>query len=42
MAPIVLFSIQFTMSVVAYKWYVQPRLSLLPRDEALAPLLWVR
>lgn len=45
MEPIVLFSIQFTLSLVAYGligfWYVAPRLSGLPRDVALAPLLWV-
>ncbi len=36
MEPIVLFSIQFTLSLVAYAfigfWYVAPRLSGLPRD----------
>ena len=45
MAPIVLFSIQFTLSLVAYVlialWYVAPRLSKLPRETALEPLLWV-
>jgi hypothetical protein len=45
MAPIVLFGIQFTLSLVAYSliglWYVAPRLSRLPRASALAPLLWV-
>src|SRR5258708_25332964 len=45
MEPIVLFGIQFTMSLVAYVliafWYVVPRLSKLPRELALAPLLWV-
>src|SRR5713226_6543898 len=45
MAPIVLFGIQFTLSLVAYAliafWYVAPRLSTLPREVALAPLLWV-
>ena len=45
MVPIVVFSIQFTMSLVAYAliafWYVAPRLSKLPRDKALQPLLWV-
>jgi hypothetical protein len=45
MAPIVLFGIQFTLSLVAYSliafWYVVPRLSGLPREVALAPLLWV-
>src|ERR1700730_11172259 len=45
MEPIVLFNIQFTLSLVAYAliawWYVAPRLSRLPREVALAPLLWV-
>jgi len=45
MDPIVLFSIQFTMSLVAYGliafWYVAPRLSRLTREAALVPLLWV-
>ncbi len=45
MEPIVLFGIQFTLSLVAYLliafWYVVPRLSLLPRELALVPLLWV-
>ena len=45
MEPIVLFSIQFTLSLVAYLligfWYVQPRLNRLPRMTALAPLVWV-
>src|SRR5438309_986373 len=45
MEPIVLFGIQFTLSLVAYLliafWYVSPRLSRLPRELALAPLLWV-
>ena len=45
MEPIVLFGIQFTMSLVAYGliafWYVVPRLSKLTREAALAPLLWV-
>jgi hypothetical protein len=45
MAPIVLFSIQFTLSLVAYAlmalWYVGPRLARLPRETALVPLLWV-
>src|SRR5213083_764375 len=45
MEPIVLFGIQFTMSLVAYAliafWYVAPRLSRLPREVALVPLLWV-
>jgi hypothetical protein len=44
MEPIVLFGIQFTLSLVAYSllasWYVAPlapRLSGLPRELALAP-----
>jgi hypothetical protein len=45
MEPIVLFGIQFTLSLVAYLliafWYVVPRLSRLPRELALVPLLWV-
>jgi hypothetical protein len=45
MEPIVLFSIQFTLSLIAFLliafWYVAPRLSRLPREAALVPLLWV-
>ena len=45
MKPIVLFGIQFTLSLVVYWliafWYVAPRLSGLPPELALAPLLWV-
>src|SRR6267378_6021305 len=45
MEPIVLFSIQFTLSLLAYLfiafWYVVPRLSRLPREVALVPLVWV-
>src|SRR6195256_4129841 len=45
MEPIVLFGIQFTLSLVAYLliafWYVVPRLAGLPRELALVPLLWV-
>jgi hypothetical protein len=45
MEPIVLFGIQFILSLVAYaliaSWYVAPRLSGLPQEEALVPLLWV-
>lgn len=45
MKSIVLFSIQFTLSVVAYAlialWYVWPRLVKQPRELALQPLLWV-
>src|SRR6266849_2753808 len=45
MEPIVLFGIQFTLSLVAYTliafWYVVPRLSGLPREAALMPLLWI-
>jgi hypothetical protein len=43
--PIVLFGIQFTLTLVAYallaRWYVMPRLAGLPLAVALAPLLWV-
>ena len=45
MEPTVLFGVQFTLSLVAYVliafWYVVPRLSGLPRELALVPLLWV-
>lgn len=45
MEPIVLFGIQFTLSLAAYSlfafWCVEPRLSRLPPELALAPLLWV-
>jgi hypothetical protein len=45
MEPIVLFSIQFTLSLVTYSliaaWYVAPRLAGLPLESALVPLLWV-
>src|SRR5664279_1666705 len=45
MEPIVLFSIQFSLSLIAYAlvafWYGVPRLSRLPREVALVPLLWV-
>src|SRR3979411_1561121 len=45
MEPIVLFSIKFTLSLLGYLliafWYVVPRLSRLPRELALVPLLWV-
>ena len=45
MKPIVLFSIQFTLSLAAYAllalWYVAPRLLRLPRETALQPLVWV-
>src|SRR5262249_28343498 len=45
MEPILLFGLQFTMSLVAYGliafWYVVPRLSKLSREAALVPLLWV-
>src|SRR6266850_180234 len=45
MEPIVLFGIQFTLSLAAYAllafWYVVPRLAGLPRMAALVPLLWV-
>ena len=45
MEPITLFGLQFTLSLVAYAliafWYVAPRLSKLPREAALVPLLWI-
>lgn len=45
MEPLALFGIQFTLSLLAYAliglWYVAPRLARLPRQAALAPLLWV-
>ena len=45
MEPVVIFGIQFTLSLLAYAliavWYVMPRLSGLPRDVALMPLLWI-
>jgi hypothetical protein len=45
MPPIVLFGIQFTFSLAAYAliawWYVSPRLSRLPREMALVPLVWI-
>lgn len=45
MEPVVIFGIQFTLSLVAYAliaaWYAVPRLSGLPREVALAPLLWI-
>lgn len=45
MEPIVLFGIQFTLSLIVYAliafWYIAPRLDKLPREAALAPLLWV-
>ena len=45
MEPTALFGIQFTLSLVAYALlafsYVTPRLSTLPRNVALAPLLWI-
>jgi hypothetical protein len=45
MDPIALFGIQFTLSLIAYAligfWYVAPRLSKLPQEVALAPLLWI-
>lgn len=43
--PIVLFGIQFTFALVAYalaaRWYLVPRLSGLPIEAALVPLVWV-
>ena len=45
MPAIVLFGIQFTFSLAAYAliglWYVVPRLSRLPREVALVPLVWI-
>lgn len=45
MEPIVLFGIQFTFCLAAYaliaSWYVAPRLSRLPRELALVPLVWI-
>src|SRR5262249_23114943 len=45
MAPVALFGIQFTLSLVAYTliaiWYVIPRLSRVSRVAALVPLLWI-
>lgn len=45
MGPIVLFGLQFTLSLVAYgliaSWYVAPRLGMMPREAALVPLLWI-
>ena len=45
MPPILLFGIQFTLSLVIYAliaaWHVAPRLARWPRDAALVPLLWV-
>src|SRR6266436_8755674 len=45
MEPVVIVGIQFTLSLAAYAliaiWYVVPRLSGLPREIALAPLLWI-
>jgi hypothetical protein len=43
--PLVLFSIQFTVALIAYAlaawWYVVPRLRPLPVAAALVPLVWV-
>jgi len=43
--PIVLFGIQFTFCLAAYAliawWYGAPRLSRLPREVALVPLVWI-
>lgn len=45
MEPIVLFGIQFTFSLVLYAlmawWYLAPRLSRLPREVALVPLVLI-
>ena len=45
MPPIVLFGTQFTFCLAAYVliawWYGAPRLSRLPRELALVPLVWI-
>jgi hypothetical protein len=45
MEPLVLFELQFTLSLIAYSliasWYAIPRLARLPQAEALTPLLWI-
>jgi hypothetical protein len=45
MEPIVLFGIQFSFCLGAYTliawWYGVPRLSKLPREMALVPLVWI-
>jgi hypothetical protein len=45
MEPIVLFGIQFSFCLAAYAliawWYGAPRLSTLPREVALVPLVWI-
>jgi hypothetical protein len=45
MEPIALFGLQFSFSLLAYaliaSWYGAPRLSRLPRELALVPLLWI-
>src|SRR5262245_40819591 len=44
MQPIVLFGIQFTLSLAAYAligWYVHPKLLLQPLTVALSALVWV-
>ena len=45
MPPIVLFGIQFTFCLAAYTlfawWYGASRLSRLPREVALVPLVWI-
>jgi hypothetical protein len=45
MEPIVLFGIQFSFCLVAYTliawWYGLPRLSRLPPEVALVPLVWI-
>jgi hypothetical protein len=45
MEPIVLFGIQFTFCLGAYAliawWYGAPRLSRLPREVSLVPLVWI-
>src|SRR5882724_1341478 len=45
MPPFLLFNLQFVFALAAYALFagkiVAPRLAALPRDQALAPLLWV-
>jgi hypothetical protein len=45
MEPVVLFGIQFSFALLAYAliatWYGVPRLSTMPRELALVPLLWI-
>jgi hypothetical protein len=45
MSATALFGIQFTLGLIGYAlaawWYLAPRLALVPRRDALQPLLWV-